>query len=166
MPGPLKQALVSIFLVSTILSLGSLILVQFFIKEKKKEKKKDKKDKSNAPTGLLDAPSQQPNVWAFSFLGLALTAPAYMVTGEFFVILAVKLEVTTGALAWIKLLAETVTPLLFGPFFGWLADRIGAGKVIALRSLANLADIGVVLDHALVRRHGSARIDDGTRAWN
>jgi MFS family permease len=29
-------------------------------------------------------------------------------------------------------------PLLFGPFFGWLADRIGAGKVIALRSLANL----------------------------
>jgi MFS family permease len=69
---------------------------------------------------------------------MALTAPAYMVTGEFFTILAVKLEVTTGALGWIKILAETVTPLLFGPFFGWLADRIGAGKVIALRSVANL----------------------------
>jgi eukaryotic-like serine/threonine-protein kinase len=135
---PLKQALVTIFLVSTIFSLFSLILVQFFIKEKKKEEKKEKKEKSNAPTGVLDAPGQQPNVWAFSLLGMALTAPAYMVTGEFFVILAVKLEVTTGALGWIKLLAETVTPLLFGPFFGWLADRIGAGKVIALRSLANL----------------------------
>ena len=136
---PLRKALVCIFLASTILSLCSLILVQFFIKEKKKEKKKkDKKEKANAPTGLLDASSQQPNVWAFSALGMALTAPAYMVTGEFFVILAVKLEVTTSALAWIKLLAETVTPLLFGPFFGWLADRIGAGKVIALRSVANL----------------------------
>jgi eukaryotic-like serine/threonine-protein kinase len=135
---PLRQALVTIFLVSTVLSLCSLILVQFFIKEKKKEKKKDKKEKSNAPTGLLDAPGRQPNVWAFSILGMALTAPAYMVTGEFFTILAVKLEVTTGALGWIKILAETVTPLLFGPFFGWLADRIGAGKVIALRSVANL----------------------------
>ncbi len=135
---PLRQALVTIFLVSTVFSLCSLILVQFFIKEKKKEKKKDKKEKSSAPTGLLDAPSQQPNVWAFSLLGMALTAPAYMVTGEFFTILAVKLEVTTGALGWIKILAETVTPLLFGPFFGWLADRIGAGKVIALRSVANL----------------------------
>ena len=135
---PLKQALVSIFLISTIFSLFSLILVQFFIKDKKKEKKKEKKEKSNSPTGLLDAPSRQPNVWAFSLLGMALTAPAYMVTGEFFTILAVKLEVTTGALGWIKILAETVTPLLFGPFFGWLADRIGAGKVIALRSLANL----------------------------
>jgi serine/threonine-protein kinase len=137
-PEPLRKALVTIFLVSTIFSLASLILVQFFIKEKKKEKKKDKKEKSNAPTGLLDAPAQEPNVWAFSFLGMALTAPAYMVTGEFFTILAVKLEVTTGALGWIKILAETVTPLLFGPFFGWLADRIGAGKVIALRSVANL----------------------------
>ncbi|HZF39359.1 MAG TPA: MFS transporter, partial [Blastocatellia bacterium] len=134
---PLRQALVTIFLASTILSLGSLILVQFFIKEKKKEKK-EKKEKSYATVGGLDAPSQQPNVWAFSFLGMALTAPAYMVTGEFFTILAVKLEVTTGALGWIKILAETVTPLLFGPFFGWLADRIGAGKVIALRSVANL----------------------------
>jgi eukaryotic-like serine/threonine-protein kinase len=135
---PLRQALVTIFLASTVLSLGSLILVQFFIKEKKKDKKKDKKEKSSAPTSLPDAPDQQPNVWAFSLLGMALTAPAYMVTGEFFTILAVKLEVTTGALGWIKILAETVTPLLFGPFFGWLADRIGAGKVIALRSVANL----------------------------
>ncbi|MGH9938110.1 MAG: MFS transporter [Blastocatellia bacterium] len=135
---PLRQSLITIFLVSTFLSLGSLILVYLFIQEKKKEKKKEKKEKSGALSGRLDAPSQQPNVWAFSFLGMALTAPAYMVTGEFFTILAVKLEVTTGALGWIKLLAETVTPLLFGPFFGWLADRIGAGKVIALRSLANL----------------------------
>jgi MFS family permease len=138
---PLKKALVSIFLVSTVLSLCSLILVYFFIQEKKKdkkEKKKEKKDKHSAPTGQLDASPPQPNVWAFSLLGMALTAPAYMVTGEFFVILAVKLEVTSGALGWIKILAETLTPLVFGPFFGWLADRIGAGKVIALRSLANL----------------------------
>ncbi|MGH9753780.1 MAG: MFS transporter [Blastocatellia bacterium] len=135
---PLKKALVIIFLVSTILSLISLILVQIFIREKKKEKKKEKKEKSSAVSGYLDAPARQPNVWAFSLLGMALTAPAYMVTGEFFTILAFKLEVTAGALAWIKILAETVTPLLFGPFFGWLADRIGAGKVIALRSLANL----------------------------
>jgi serine/threonine-protein kinase len=138
---PLKKALVSIFLVSTVLSLFSLILVYFFIQDKKKDKKdkkKEKKDKHSAPTGQLDASTPQPNVWAFSLLGMALTAPAYMVTGEFFVILAVKLEVTTGALGWIKILAETVTPLLFGPFFGWLADRIGAGKVIALRSVANL----------------------------
>jgi len=136
---PLKQALVTIFLASTALSLGSLILVYFCIQEKKKEKKKEKKDKTSAPAAGLDSPDKEPNVWAFSLLGMALTAPAYMVTGEFFVILAVKLEVTTGALGWIKILAETVTPLLFGPFFGWLADRIGAGKVIALRSLANLA---------------------------
>ncbi len=134
---PLKKALVAIFLASTAFSLVSLILVFFCIKEKKKEKK-EKKDKTSAPAADLDAPANQPNVWAFSLLGMALTAPAYMVTGEFFVILAVKLEVTTGALGWIKILAETVTPLLFGPFFGWLADRIGAGKVIALRSLANL----------------------------
>jgi hypothetical protein len=132
---PLKKALVAIFLASTALSLGSLILVFFCIKEKKKEKKKEK---TSAPSASLDATANEPNVWAFSLLGMALTAPAYMVTGEFFVILAVKLEVTTGALGWIKILAETVTPLLFGPFFGWLADRIGAGKVIALRSLANL----------------------------
>ncbi len=135
---PLRQSLVSIFLISTFLSLGSLILVQFFIQEKRKEKKKDKKEKSGALSGSLDAPREQPNVWAFSLLGMALSAPAYMVTGEFFVILAVKLEVTPGALGWIKIAAETVVPLLFGPFFGWLADRIGTGRVIALRSLANL----------------------------
>jgi serine/threonine-protein kinase len=142
-PAPLRKALVTIFIISTVLSALSLILVAVFIKEKKKEKekekKKDKTGKSVVVTGQLDTPQRQPNVWAFALLGTALTAPAYMVTGEFFVILAVKLEVTTGALGWIKILAETVTPLLFGPFFGWLADRIGAGKVIALRSLANLA---------------------------
>jgi MFS family permease len=114
------------------------LLVALFIKEKKKEKK-EKKEKSGGKTGLPDAPSEQPNVWAFALLGTALTAPAYMVTGEFFTILAVKLEVTPGALGWIKIVSETAVPLLFGPFFGWLADRIGAGKVIALRSVANLA---------------------------
>ena len=138
-PAPLRKALVTIFIVSTILSLGSLLLVAIFIKEKKKEKKdkKDKKDKV-AKTGQLDVPEEQPSVWAFALLGTALTAPAYMVTGEFFTILAVKLEVTPGALGWIKIFSETLVPLLFGPFFGWLADRIGAGKVIALRSVANL----------------------------
>lgn len=138
-PAPLRKALVTIFIVSTLLSLGSLVLVAVFIQEKKKEKKakKDKAEKA-AATGQLNAPSEQPSIWAFALLGTALTAPAYMVTGEFFTILAVKLEVTPGALGWIKILAETVVPLLFGPFFGWLADRIGAGKVIALRSVANL----------------------------
>ncbi|MBK6425513.1 MAG: MFS transporter [Blastocatellia bacterium] len=61
-----------------------------------------------------------------------------MVTGEFFTILAVKLEVTPSALGWIKIVAETMVPLFVGPFFGWLADRIGASKVIALRSIANI----------------------------
>jgi serine/threonine-protein kinase len=138
-PAPLRKALVTIFIVSTILSLASLLLVAIFIKEKKKEKK-DKKDKKDKPakTGQLDAPEEQPSVWAFALLGTALTAPAYMVTGEFFTILAVKLDVTPGALGWIKIFSETLVPLLFGPFFGWLADRIGAGKVIALRSVANL----------------------------
>jgi MFS family permease len=135
---PLRKTLVAIFLVSTVLSLASLILVLLFIQEKKKEKKKGKKEKPGALTRQLDAPLEQPNVWSFALLGMALTAPAYMVTGEFFIILAVKLEVTPGALGWIKLVSETAVPLLFGPFFGWLADRIGAGKVIALRSLANL----------------------------
>lgn len=139
-PAPLKKALVMIFIASTILSLFSLILVAIFIKEKKKEKtdKKDKKDKSAGKTSMLEVPEKPPNVWAFALLGTALTAPAYMVTGEFFTILAVKLEVTPGALGWIKIVSETAVPLLFGPFFGWLADRIGASKVIALRSIANL----------------------------
>jgi serine/threonine-protein kinase len=136
-PAPLKKALVTIFIFSTVLSLGSLVLVAVFIQEKKKEKK-EKKEKKPGMTSQLDAPREQPNVWSFALLGMALTAPAYMVTGEFFTILAVKLEVTTGALGWIKILAETVIPLVFGPFFGWLADRIGAGRVIALRSIANL----------------------------
>ncbi len=134
---PLRKALVTIFIASTVLSLLSLLLVAVFIKEKKKQKK-EKKDKSEADDEPAFQP-EQPNVWAFALLGTALTAPAYMVTGEFFTILAVKLEVTPAALGWIKLVSETAVPLLFGPFFGWLADRIGAGKVIALRSLANLA---------------------------
>lgn len=136
-PAPLRRALVAIFIFSTILSACSLVLVAIFIEEKKKEKK-EKKSKSESKTGLLDAPREQPNVWSFALLGMALTAPAYMVTGEFFIILAVKLEVTARALGWIKIVSETLVPLVFGPFFGWLADRIGAGKVIALRSVANL----------------------------
>src|SRR5262249_29286603 len=103
-----------------------------------KKEKADKKEKKSVPSGQPDAPAEQPSIWAFALLGTALTAPAYMVTGEFFTILAVKLEVTPSALGWIKIIAETITPLLFGPFFGWLADRIGSGKVIALRSFANL----------------------------
>jgi hypothetical protein len=132
----LRRVLVTIFAVSTILSALSLLLVQIFVKEKKKEKKKDKSAKSS----IVQRPSDeaQPNVWSFALLGAALTAPAYMVTGEFFVVLAVKLEVTPGALGWIKIVAETILPLIFGPSFGWLADRIGASKVIALRSIANL----------------------------
>lgn len=144
-PVPLRRALVAIFIISTILSGISLVLVQIFIKEKKKDKPKDKEKKAKVskaggptPTGLLHMPQRQPNVWAFALLGTALTAPAYMVSGEFFTILAVKLDVTPTALGWIKLSAETITPLIFGPFFGWLADRIGAGKVIALRSIANM----------------------------
>jgi hypothetical protein len=134
---PLRKALVMIFIASTVLSLLSLVLVAIFIKEKKKQKKEKKeKSEADAETALQPGP---PNVWAFALLGTALTAPAYMVTGEFFTILAVKLEVTPAALGWIKLVSETAVPLLFGPFFGWLADRIGASKVIALRSLANLA---------------------------
>jgi serine/threonine-protein kinase len=134
---PLRQALVVIFWLATALSFASLLLVAFFIKEKQKAKK-PKKATTGKPTGLLHAPQQQPNVWSFALLGTALTAPAYMVTGEFFTALAVRLEITAGALGWIKLVAETLVPLFFGPFFGWLADRIGAGKVIALRSVANL----------------------------
>jgi eukaryotic-like serine/threonine-protein kinase len=140
---PLRKALIFIFWLATLFSLASLVLVYVFIKEKPKEKKEKKekkdKDKVQKPTGLLHAPQQQPNVYSFALLGAALTAPAYMVTGEFFTVLAVKLEVTPSALGWIKVVSETLVPLLFGPFFGWLADRIGAGKVIALRSIANLA---------------------------
>ena len=136
----LKKALVVIFAASTILSSISLLLVQIFVKEKKKDKKKKEKP---GGTALLQRqagpPEKQPSVWSFALLGAALTAPAYMVTGQFFVVLAVKLEVTPSALAGIKLVAETIIPLVFGPSFGWLADRIGAGKVIALRSIANLA---------------------------
>ncbi|MGB5036672.1 MAG: bifunctional serine/threonine protein kinase/MFS transporter, partial [Blastocatellia bacterium] len=134
----LRKALITILLTSTFLSLLSFILVWVVIKEEPKKDKKKKKLK----TGQLPVPGavedKGPPVLAFTFLGLALTAPAYMVTGEFFTILAVKLEVTPSALGWIKIVAETMVPLFVGPFFGWLADRIGASKVIALRSIANI----------------------------
>ena len=89
--------------------------------------------------GVAEPPAEKgPNVWAFAILGTVLTAPAYMVTGEFFIIMAVKLAVTAKALWWIKLVAEMFIPLFFGPFFGWIADRIGPGKVIALRSFSSI----------------------------
>ncbi len=79
------------------LSLLSFILVWVVIKEEPKKDKKKKKLK----TGQLPVPGavedKGPPVLAFTFLGLALTAPAYMVTGEFFTILAVKLEVQVDA---------------------------------------------------------------------
>ena len=134
----LKRALVAIFAASTIFSALSILLVQVFVKEKR-DKKKGKLSKTEIlrrPAAPLQRP---PNVWSFALLGAALTAPAYMVTGEFFIVLAVKLQVTPYALGWIKIIAETAVPLIFGPSFGWLADRIGTSKVIALRSIANLA---------------------------
>jgi serine/threonine-protein kinase len=135
----LKKTLIVVFALSTLLSALSLVLVQVFVKEKQRAKGKDKPAKSGIPKRPDAAPTPQPSVWRFALLGAALTAPAYMVTGEFFVVLAVKLDVTPGALGWIKIVAETIIPLVFGPSFGWLADRIGASKVIALRSIANLA---------------------------
>jgi pSer/pThr/pTyr-binding forkhead associated (FHA) protein/MFS family permease len=132
----LRKTLVMIFLLSTVFSAVSVLLVVIFIKEKKKKDKPRKaKEAQDAPA--VEAP-QGPNVWAFALLGTVLTAPGYMVTGEFFIILAVKLAVTAKALWWIKLVAEMFIPLLFGPFFGWVADRIGAGKVIALRSVSSI----------------------------
>jgi len=138
--GLLRKALVVLFLIAAGLSFGSLILVGIFIKDKSKEKKKEKKVKKGNPleSSQPEAQQKQPNIWAFALLGTALTAPGYMVTGRFFLLLASKLKVTLVALAWIKFAAETVIPLVFGPFFGWLADRFGTKKVIALRSLANL----------------------------
>lgn len=148
--GALKKALVWIFVIATVFSGISLILVQIFIKETKKAKSKEKKEKrkekvviGSGGTGRLHMPQQQPNVWLFALLGLMLTAPGYMVTGEFFTILATALGVTPLAMTYIKLIAETIIPLVFGPFFGWLADRIGAGKVIALRSIANIVTSGL-----------------------
>jgi MFS family permease len=132
----IRQAMVTIFLASAFLSLASLILVYFYIQDKQIEKKEKPGEFAGKMSVQLDAPRQQPNVWAFLLLGMAVTGPAYMVTSQFFLILAVKLEVTTIALGWINILAETVMPLLLGPFFGWLADRIGASKLIAMRSLA------------------------------
>ncbi len=140
----LRRALIVIFIVSAAFSALSLILVQFFIREKKKEKSAKKKDKAETGSmhrrgGADTAPAGQPNVWSFALMGALMTAPAYMVTGEFFTILAVKLDVTSDALGWIKIVAETIIPLLFGPIFGWLADRFGTGKIVALRSFSNMA---------------------------
>ncbi len=140
----LKKALIAIFIAATILSSLSLILVWVFIKEKPKVKQK--KDKGKEKTGLALAvvpKEKEPNVWAFALLGAALTAPAYMVTGEFFTVLTIKLQITGTALGLIKLISETIVPLVFGPFFGYLADRLGTSKVIGLRSIANILTSGL-----------------------
>jgi serine/threonine-protein kinase len=132
----LQRAIILIFLISTALSAASVILVAVFIQDKKKSKAKKKTEGGNQDA--VAAEGTAPNIWAYALLGTALTAPGYMVTGEFFVILAVKMSVTSEILFYIKLAAELVIPLLFGPFFGWVADRIGAGKVLGLRSIINL----------------------------
>lgn len=140
----LKKSLIAIFIAATILSSLSLLLVWVFIKEKPKVKQK--KDKGKEKTGLALAivpKEKEPNVWAFALLGAALTAPAYMVTGEFFTVLVIKLQITGTALGLIKLISETIVPLFFGPFFGYLADRLGTGKVIGLRSIANIITSGL-----------------------
>jgi MFS family permease len=149
----LKKALALMLVVAAAFSFVSLLLIQFFIKEPKREKKDKSKDKSKdkkkdipkGATGLLHLPQKQPNVWAFAALGAIMTAPAYMLTGTFFTLLAVQLGVLPAAFFWIKLLSETVIPLLFGPIFGILADRIGAGKVIALRSIANIFSSALII---------------------
>ncbi|HEY7543904.1 MAG TPA: bifunctional serine/threonine protein kinase/MFS transporter, partial [Blastocatellia bacterium] len=140
----LKKALISIFIAATALSSLSLILVWVFIKEKQKEKKKKDKGKEKTGVALAVVPKEkEPSVWSFALLGAALTAPAYMVTGEFFTVLTIKLQVTGTALGMIKLVSETIVPLVFGPFFGYLADRLGTGKVIGLRSIANILTSGL-----------------------
>lgn len=136
----LRRTIVVILLISTILSAISVILVALFIQEKKKKDKSKKKGESG-PTRTGEEMEQDvkaPSVYAFALLGTAITAPGYMVTGEFFLILAVKLAVTAKMLFYIKIGAELVIPLIFGPFFGWVADRVGSGKVLALRSIINL----------------------------
>ena len=136
--GPLKTALVAIFVAATALSLLSLLLVAVVVKEEKKKKGEKKAKSVDAAASLTgETDEKKPNVWAYALLGTALTAPSYMVSGEFFTVLATDLAVTATALGWIKLFAETLVPLVMGPVFGWLADKIGAGKVIALRSVAN-----------------------------
>jgi len=147
---PLKKSLALMLVVAAVFSFISLLLIQIFIKEKKKEKqaKKVKKEKKEVPkgaTGMLHMPQKQPSVWAFAALGAIMTAPAYMMTGTFFTLLAVQLGVLPAAFFWIKLISETVIPLFFGPIFGFLADRIGAGKVIALRSLANIFSSALII---------------------
>lgn len=136
--GRLRMTIVIIFLLSTVFSALSVVLVSIFIQEKKKEKAKKKHEVVQQPGAAVETAAKAPSVWAFAILGTVLTAPGYMVTGEFFIILAVKLSVTAKALWWIKLVAEMFIPLFFGPFFGWVADKIGAGKVIALRSVTSV----------------------------
>lgn len=136
----LQRVIVIVLLLSTILSAGSIVLVAVFIKEKKKDKSKKKKADAASRIDVRagSAEIKAPNIWAFALLGTAITAPGYLVAGNFFLLLAVKLSVTAEALFWIKIAAEMVIPLVFGPFFGWVADRIGSGKVLSIRSVINL----------------------------
>jgi serine/threonine-protein kinase len=134
----LRKALTLIFVLATVFSALSLVLVYLFIKEKTPKHSTGDKKQTTRTDGRDHPQEAGPDVWSFALLGAVLTAPAYMVTGEFFTLLAVKLEVTPGTLGWIKIVAETVVPLVFGPYFGWLADRIGTGKVVAMRSASNI----------------------------
>lgn len=138
----IKKTMVIVFILSSVFSAISLVLCTIFLKDKKKEKtkKKTKDSKEIIADGDKSASLEPkaPNIWAFALMGTLLTAPGYMVTGEFFVILAVKLGITAKAFTLIKVVAEMFIPLFFGPFFGWVADKIGVGKVIALRSVSNI----------------------------
>jgi eukaryotic-like serine/threonine-protein kinase len=134
----LRKAITIIFILATAFSALSVVLVYLFIQEKAPKKSAKEPKPQVTQEGGERADEQRPDVWSFALLGALVTAPAYMVTGEFFTLLAVKLDVTPGSLGWIKLFAETLVPLVFGPYFGWLADRIGTGKVVAMRSASNI----------------------------
>ncbi|HKX28023.1 MAG TPA: MFS transporter [Blastocatellia bacterium] len=132
---PLKKALAAVFILASFLSLASSSLVAVFIQEKPREKKRAK-DK----TVVMNGPGETrpPSSWKRTLYGLVLTAPVYMITNEFFTILAVRVGVTLGGFGLIKILAEIVVPLIFGLFFFWQVDRLGADKILAIRSAAGL----------------------------
>jgi eukaryotic-like serine/threonine-protein kinase len=139
---PLRNTMIVMFVVAAIFSFISPILIQIFIKPDKPASKAEKPATAQLARPVGEGPPEPaakgPNVWAFATLGAVLSAPAQLLSGSFFTILAIQLGVLPTAMFWIKLLSETVIPLFFGPFFGWLADRIGPGRVIALRSTSNI----------------------------
>ncbi len=141
--GPLRAAIASIFVTATVLSALALILVAFVVRETNREDRHARLKHRRAlgihsPTTHLQSSERKPSVLLYALLGGMLTAPVFMASGEFFTILAVELDVTPGALGLIKIVAEVMTPLVFGPVFGWLAVRAGAGLVIGLRAIANV----------------------------